>query len=85
MKVSDHPTKVVDEVITEVRAIKRRISERHENDIDRLLASLIAQERTSGIRKAKQGGAGQPATGSESESEGGVKPEPEPESEGRSR
>jgi hypothetical protein len=41
MKVSDHPTKIVDEVITEVRAIKRGISERHGNDIDRLLSSLI--------------------------------------------
>jgi len=56
MKVSDHPTKVVDEVITEVRAIKRGISERHGNDIDRLLASLVAQERTSGIQKAEQDG-----------------------------
>ena len=47
MKVSDHPKKVVDEVITEVRAIKRGISERHGNDIDRLLASLMSQERAS--------------------------------------
>ena len=59
MTVSDHPTKVVDEVITEVRAIKRGISERHGNDIDRLLASLIAQERASGIQKAEQAGNGQ--------------------------
>ena len=55
MKVSDHPTKVVDEVIAEVRAIKRGISERHGNDIDRLLASLISQERASGITEAEQG------------------------------
>lgn len=54
MKVSDHPTKIVDEVITEVRAIKRGISERHGNDIDRLLSSLISQERTTGITKAEQ-------------------------------
>lgn len=54
MKVSDHPTKIVDEVITEVRAIKRGISERHGNDIDRLLSSLISQERTAGITKAEQ-------------------------------
>ena len=54
MKVSDHPTKVVDEVIAEVRAIKRGISERHGNDIDRLLASLISQERASGTNKAEQ-------------------------------
>jgi len=66
MKVSDHPTKVVDEVITEVRAIKRGISERHGNDIDRLLASLISQERASGISKAEQAGADQPATRPES-------------------
>jgi hypothetical protein len=83
MKVSDHPTKVVDEVITEVRAIKRGISERHGNDIDRLLASLIAQERTYGIQKAEQGGAGQPATRPESDSAGGGNPQPE--SEGRPR
>lgn len=48
MKVSDHPKRLVDEVITEVRAIKRGISERHGNDIDRLLAALIQQERTAG-------------------------------------
>lgn len=53
MKVSDNPTKVVDEVIAEVWAIKRGISERHGNDIDRLLASLISQERASGIAKAE--------------------------------
>lgn len=45
---------MIDEVITEVRAIKRSISERHGNDIDRLLASLIAQERESGIGQAEQ-------------------------------
>jgi len=60
MKISDHPKKVVDEVITEVRAIKRRISERHENDIDRLLESLISQERAAGITEADQDGGGQP-------------------------
>ncbi len=60
MKVSDHPEKVADEVITEVRAIKRRISERHGNDIDRLLASLIDQERASGITEAEPDGAEQP-------------------------
>jgi len=54
MKVSDNPIKVVDEVISEVRAIKRAISERHGNDIDCLLASLISQERASGIGKAEQ-------------------------------
>lgn len=66
MKVSDHPTKVVDEVITEVRAIKRGISERHGNDIDRLLASLISQESAAGITIAEQAGGGQPATRPES-------------------
>ena len=80
MKISDNPSKVVDEVISEVRAIKRGISERHGNDIDRLLASLISQERSSGIGKA-EGGADQPATRSESKSEGDENPEPE--SEGR--
>ena len=50
----DHPTKVVDEVIAEVRAIKRGISERHGNDIDRLLASLISQERASETNKTEQ-------------------------------
>ncbi|MCD8535813.1 MAG: hypothetical protein LR011_13930 [Verrucomicrobia bacterium] len=71
MKISDHPCKVVDEVITEVRAIKRGISERHGNDIDRLLASLIAQERTSGIQNAEQADAGQPAVRPEVEPAGG--------------
>lgn len=52
MKVSDQPTKLVDEVITEVRSIKRGISERHGNDIDRLLASLIKQEQAAGINTA---------------------------------
>jgi hypothetical protein len=70
MKVSDHSEKVVDEVITEVRAIKRGISERHGNDIDRLLASLMSQERTSGTTEAEQVGADQPATRSESAPEG---------------
>ena len=55
MKVSDNPPKVVDEVIAEVRAIKRGISERHGNDINRLLEALISQERTSGISKAESG------------------------------
>ena len=53
MKLSDTPPKVIDEVITEVRAIKRSISERHGNDIDRLLASLISQERAAGIGQAE--------------------------------
>ena len=56
MKISDQPSKVVDEVITEVRAVKREISERYGNDINRLLKSLIAQECTSGIQKVKQDG-----------------------------
>jgi hypothetical protein len=66
MKVSDNPPKAADEVISEVRAIKRRISERHGNDIDRLLASLISQERASGLGKAEQGAVGHPATRPES-------------------
>jgi hypothetical protein len=66
MKVSDHPTKILDEVMTEVRAIKREISERHGNDIDRLLASLISQERAAGMTKTEQDSSGQPATRPES-------------------
>jgi hypothetical protein len=66
MKVSDHPTKILDEVMTEVRAIKRGISERHGNDIDRLLASLISQERAAGMIKTEQDSSGQPATRPES-------------------
>ena len=62
MKLTDNPTKVIDEVITEVRAIKRAISQRYGNDIDRLLASLMAQERDAGIGQAEQDAAGQPAT-----------------------
>ena len=60
MKVSDHPTKVVDEVIIEVRAIERCISERHGNDIDRLIASLISQEYAAGMTKAEQAAPEQP-------------------------
>jgi len=66
MKLTDNPPKVIDEVITEVRSIKRAISERHGNDIDRLLASLISQERATGIGQAEQDGGGQPATRPES-------------------
>ena len=62
MKLSDNPPKVIDEVITEVRAIKRAISERHGNDIDRLIASLISQERAAGFGQAEQDAAGQPPT-----------------------
>ncbi len=66
MKLADNPPKVIDEVITEVRAIKRTISERHGNDIDRLLDALIAQERSTEIGKAEPDGGGQPATRPES-------------------
>lgn len=54
MKLADNPPQVTDKVIAEVRAIKRAISERHGNDIDRLLASLMAQERSSGIGQSDQ-------------------------------
>ncbi|MBL9160257.1 MAG: hypothetical protein JNJ70_22435 [Verrucomicrobiales bacterium] len=48
MKLADNPPKVIDEVMAEVRAIKRAISERHGNNIDHLLDSLIAQELSRG-------------------------------------
>jgi hypothetical protein len=84
MKLTDHPPKVIDEVMTEVRAIKRGIAERHGNNIDRLLDALIAQERSAGIGKAEQeAGTGQPTTRPVSESEGSDKPQSE--AEGRSR
>ena len=51
MKLADNPPKVVDEVITEVRAVKRAISERYGNDIDRLLQALTAQEQAAGCRE----------------------------------
>lgn len=70
MKLSDTPPKVIDEVITEVRAIKRAISERHGNDIDRLLASLISQERAAGIGQGDQAGNEQSAVRSELKSDG---------------
>lgn len=54
MKLSDDPPKVIDEVITEVRSIKRAISERHGNDIDRLLAALMFQEHAAGIGQAER-------------------------------
>ena len=48
--------------MTEVRAIKRSISERHGNDIDLLLHALISQEQSERIVKAKQPGTALPAT-----------------------
>ena len=54
MKLADTQPKIIDEVITEVRAIKRAISERYGNDIDRLLDALIFQERNTGTTKAEQ-------------------------------
>lgn len=56
MILSDNPPKIVDEVIAEVWAIKREISERHGNDINRLIESLISQERDSGISEAEGAG-----------------------------
>ncbi len=53
MKLADNPPKVIDEVITEVRAIKRAISERHGNDIDRLLAALISKSAPPESRQNK--------------------------------
>ena len=70
MKLSDTPPKVIDEVITEVRAIKRAISERHGNDIDRLLAALISQERAAGIGPGDLAGNEQSAIRSELNSGG---------------
>ena len=67
MKLSDNPPKVIDEVIAEVRAIKRSISERHGNDIDRLLASLMSQERASGVGEPEQAATSQPAARAESD------------------
>lgn len=70
MKLADDPPKVVDEVISEVRAIKRTISGSYGNDIDRLLDALIHQERTAGIGQAEQATA-RP----EEKSEGGENPQ----------
>lgn len=50
MKLAENPTQVIDEVITEVRAIKRAISDRHGNDIDRLLDALITQEQSKAVQ-----------------------------------
>lgn len=41
----------LDKVITEIRAVKRAISERHDNDVDRLLQTLTAQEQPAGRRE----------------------------------
>jgi hypothetical protein len=54
MKLADTQPKVIDEVITEVRSIKRSISERYGNDINRLLDALIAQERNVKTTTAEQ-------------------------------
>ncbi len=77
MKLADNPPKVIDEVITEVRAIKRTISERHGNDIDRLLDALIAQERSAASAGAEQAEAGQPTARPVLHSEDRGKPQPE--------
>lgn len=61
MKLSDNPPKESDEVITEVRTIKRSISLRHDDDIDRLLASLMSREQAAETGDGEQGGAGQAA------------------------
>jgi hypothetical protein len=79
MKLSDTTPKVFDEVITEVRAIKRAISERHGNDIDRLLASLISQERAAGIGQGGQAGNEQSAIRPQSTSDGSDNPRTESE------
>ncbi len=81
MKLADNAPKVIDEVISEVRAIKRSISERHGNDIDRLLKSLMLQERSAGIGQEEQASNGQAAP--ESDTEGSDNPQPE--AEGHSR
>jgi hypothetical protein len=52
MKLADNPPRVIDEVITEVRSIKRAIAEMYGNDIDRLLDALIRQESADGKEKA---------------------------------
>jgi hypothetical protein len=83
MKLADNPPKLIDEVITEVRAIKRSISERYGNDIDRLLDALMIQERCTRIGEAEQVGNGQSATSPESKLEGSDKTQPE--AEGRSQ
>ncbi len=62
MKLADTRPRVIDESITEIRAIKRLISERHGNDIDRLIDALMLQERSTGMSLAEPGDAGQPAT-----------------------
>lgn len=66
MKLADNPPRMLDEVITEVRSIKRAISERHGNDVGRLLDALIEQERAAGIGKAEEDAGGQPAAKPES-------------------
>lgn len=71
MKIADNPPKVIDEVITEVRAIKRSISERHGSDIDRLLDALIHQERTTLIGVVEPNDNGESATSTESNSANG--------------
>ena len=66
MKLADNPPRMLDEVITEVRSIKRAISERHGNDIGRLLDALIEQERAAGIGRKVEADIGQPAAKPES-------------------
>ena len=79
MKLADNQPKIIDEVITEVRFIKRTIAERHGNDIDRLLGALILQERNAAITAAGQASAEQAETCSESKSESCDEPQPEAE------
>ncbi len=78
MILTDTPPKIADEVIAEVRAIKRGISERHGDDINRLLEALTSKERASGISGAAEG-AGQSAAAAESNTDDTEKPNPESE------
>jgi hypothetical protein len=70
MTRTDNPPNVVDEVISEIRAIERTISESYGNAIDRLLDALIRRERTAGIGQAEHA-----TTRPEAKSEGGENPQ----------
>ena len=71
MKTIDLPEKVIDPVISEVRAIKRQIVAEHGGDLDSFFAA-IRQRQANNPRLVKtiggeQGGSGQPATRPDSE------------------
>ena len=48
--INDHPDAPADEIVDEVRAIRRAHAEAHGFDMDKIVADLKQKEITSGVR-----------------------------------